>query len=404
MSLTAENLTTHIESDVKPATAERERQPESVLKLLLDRVEHGYRRGIDDDGHKIGIAFDAGGMAGVVSGAMAQELDTTGILQVVDGFYGLSAGGFNALYIAAGQIEEGMGIYTDVFPDNGFIDLPKAVPPKKPTMNLDVLRETVYKTRKLNVRKIIEEKIPVVLGATDLTDPLKRPVIFRSVDLRPEEADKLIEQAIAGSHIPIVAGEPVNLEDGKRYTDATMSWSSTVELARADGCTDVLSLSNSPLDSKEPSSGAKSARFVIGRFGDRYLDRNSPKLPKWDYQPSSWGERLFHPLNSLERRILAGLVGDTGKNIWDIHKYTDVLDRKARSEELFRDQLFVEDGVNVERLYPPDMPELPELLTMDKSRLRAGVIAGSLAVRSALRSLGSRKPEDRTLEPKAQPG
>src|SRR5579862_2089611 len=222
--------------DDKPLkeTAELERRPESVIKLLLDRVERGYRRGIDDDGHKIGIAFDAGGMAGVVSGAMAQELEPTGILQVVDGFYGLSAGGFNALYIAAGQIEEGMGIYTDVFPENGFIDTTKVVPPQKPTMNLDVLRDTVYKTRKLNVRKIVEEKIPVILGATDLSDPLKRPVMFKSTDLRPEEADQLIEQAIAGSHIPVVAGEPATLEDGKRYTDATMSWSSTVELAKAD--------------------------------------------------------------------------------------------------------------------------------------------------------------------------
>jgi len=387
-------------SELVQERAEFERQPESVIKLLLDRVQRGYRRGIDDDGHKVGLAFDAGGMAGVVSGAMAQELEPTGILNVVDGFYGLSAGGFNALYIAAGQIQEGIGIYTDVFPDNGFIDMPKVVPPQKPTMSLDVLRDTVYKTRKLNVKKIVEEKIPVILGATDLSDPLKRPVIFRSTDLRPEEADKLIEQAIAGSHIPVVAGEPVALENGKRYTDATMSWSSTVELARTDGCTDVLSLSNSAFDSKEPSSGMKSATFVIGRFGDRYLDKNSPELPKL-YQGPSLGEWVFHPLDSLARRICDAIVGDTGW-YWDVNKYSDVLKRKTESEKLFRNQVFVEDGVNVERVYPPDIPELPELLTMDRKRLLAGVRAGSLAVKNTILSLGHKNPVESVPAPETQ--
>ena len=147
----------------------------------------------------------------------------------------------------------------------------------------------------------------------------------------------------------------------------------------------------------------KSATFVIGRFGDRYLDKNSPKLPKWGYQPSSWGERLFHPLNSFERRILAGLAGDTGKYIYDIDKYTDVLKRKAESEQLFREQAFVQGGVNVERLYPPDMPELPELLTMDRKRLLAGVRAGSLAVKNTLRTIGHKNHIEDMPSPEAQP-
>ena len=375
-------------------SAEFERQPESVIKILLERVERGYRRGIDDDGHKIGLALDAGGMAGVVSGAMAQKLEPTGILNVVDGFYGLSAGGFNALYIAAGQIEEGMGIYTDIFPDNGFIELPKLFPPKMPKMDMEVLRDVLYKTRKLNVKKIVEERIPVVLGATNLSDPLKRPVMFRSTDLRPEEADKLIEQTIAGSHIMVVSGEPVRLDDGKEYTDATMSWSNSIELAKADGCTDVLSLANLPMPDKEsPSNKAGFADTIAGKVGDKYLDSKSTKLPKSAYRGSTFGELIRHPFGSFERRILASMVGDTGRYIWDIQKYSDVLKRKAAIQKMFTDKHFIVNGVNVERLYPPDIPELPSLLTMDKQKLKVGVEAGGLAVKNALGSLGSEEQQ-----------
>jgi hypothetical protein len=109
------------EGGLKPALAETARQPESVLKLLLERVDRGYRRGIDNDGHKIGLAFDPGGLAGVVSEAMAKKLSITGVLDCVDGFYGLSAGGLNAIYTAAGQIDDGMDCYVNLMPDNKLI-------------------------------------------------------------------------------------------------------------------------------------------------------------------------------------------------------------------------------------------------------------------------------------------
>src|SRR3990167_8892781 len=76
--------------------------PESLtpVAILQKRKESGYKPGEDDDGHKVGLAMDPGGYAGVVSLAMAAELDKQGLLDYVDGYYGLSVGNVNAIYVA----------------------------------------------------------------------------------------------------------------------------------------------------------------------------------------------------------------------------------------------------------------------------------------------------------------
>lgn len=381
----APNLET--ETTLQPATAEAERQPESVLRLLLERVERGYRRGIDNDGHKIGLAFDPGGLAGIVSEAMAKKLSLTGALDCIDGFYGLSAGGLNAIYTAAGQIDDGIDCYINLMPDNQLVEDPKLLPPKLPKMDLDVVREALLRQHPVNVKKIIEKKIPVIVGATNLSDPIGRPVIFRSTEADPAHPEEFIEKVIAGSHIPVVAGEPVKLSDGNRYTDATMTWSNSIELARADGCTDVLSLANLARDDDGPADRkAELAGRLVGKLGDKYLDKHSPNLPP-PYPTIEFKQWLRHPARSLEQTLLDYISGDRSY-VWDIKTYAEALKRKGEAEKLFTESTFMVNGVNVERLYPPDIPELPQLLTMDKKKLRVGIIAGRLSARKALRDLG----------------
>jgi len=313
---------------------------------------------------------------------MARKLSFTGMLDVVDCFYGLSAGGFNALYAASGELKEGIEIYKDLAPDNGLVKPAKLLPPKLPEMDLGVLEDALYTSRPVNVRKIVEQKIPVVIGATDLSDPLKRPVMFRSTDLQPEQADRLIEQSLAGGHIPVLAGPPRE-ENGHTYTDATMTWANTIELAKADGCTDVLSLANfAKPETTSVGRKARAAEFIAGTVGDKYLDKHSPKLPKIGaIDLKSW---LLHPFESMEQKILGMLTGDY--DVWDVKTYKEALKRKADAETQFTEDSFNYQGVNVERLYPPDIPGLPDLLTMDKKKLRTGIRGGRLAVRGALRT------------------
>jgi hypothetical protein len=79
-----------------------------------------------------------------------------------------------------------------------------------------------------------------------------------------------------------------------------------------------------------------------------------------------------------------------------------VLKGKSVSQKNFKDRLFIDEGVNVERIYPPDIPELPELLTMDKKKLLVGVKAGKLAVKNAISSLGSKNHTPQIPLPKEQ--
>jgi hypothetical protein len=80
------------------------------------------------------------------------------------------------------------------------------------------------------------------------------------------------------------------------------------------------------------------------------------------------------------------LVGDTNSK-WDVKKYSDVLKKKAAIQQMYKDMNFMDGRVNVERLYPPDIPELPDLLTMDKKKLKVGLEAGGLAVSKAFETL-----------------
>jgi hypothetical protein len=187
----------------------------------------------------------------------------------------------------------------------------------------------------------------------------------------------------------VVAGKPVTLEDGRSYTDATMSWSSSIDLALADGCTDVLSLANSPQPKDElDSRKAKVAGFIAGQVGDKYLDKHSPELPNPNptYGMKKW---TLHPLNTTLTWFFE--LALDGRSEWDIKRYKEALRRKAEVEKQFSKDLFIVKGegrfskdINVERLYPPDIPNLPELLTMDKKKLRVGIRAGRLATRKAL--------------------
>src|SRR5665213_910494 len=254
---------------------EKERLPESVLKILMDRKERGYRRGIDNDGRKVGLTFDPGAYSGVVSLAMARKLQAAGLLECVDAFYGLSAGGVNAAYAAMGQLKEGMDTYVNLMPDNGLLQFPSLFPPKSLKMDLDVLRQAVYEQHPLKIKELIDSKIPVVVGVSDLSNPDNPAKMFKSTEADSRNPNEFIEQMIMGCNLPFIAGSPIQDSEGHKYTDATMAWSSPVELAIRDGCTEVLSLANfAPPPQEIKTLKSKLATIVTGQVGNRYLEHH----------------------------------------------------------------------------------------------------------------------------------
>jgi predicted acylesterase/phospholipase RssA len=76
-------------------------QPD-VLGLLLNRVRSGSRPGQRDDGYRIALCIEGGGMRGTVSAGMALALQERGFLPAFDAVYGSSAGAITGA--CAGQL------------------------------------------------------------------------------------------------------------------------------------------------------------------------------------------------------------------------------------------------------------------------------------------------------------
>lgn len=322
----------------------REIESEAItpLERLQERREAGYRPGIDNDGHKIGLAMDAGGYAGVVGLSEAEELNRQGLLDYIDSIYGLSVGTINALYTATRQFEDGRYVYTELMPGN----FTKRFSPK---VNLGALEEAVYHDRPLQLDKL-PSNIPVVIGITRLEK--FAPIMMRSNEMSSEE---FLKWCLRACHLPYFADGPTPAEDGNHYSDSTLSWLSPIELAIKDGCTDVVSLSNSR---PSQSTASKRAFFIgIGKAGDAFVGKYDPEADVKNILDAASGQ------GNYERLV----------------RY------KEEAANHFRGTLWEEGETVIERIYPENIGKLPGLLTMERKRLITGIDAGRLAV---LRTLG----------------
>ncbi|GAB3806069.1 hypothetical protein [Micromonospora zhanjiangensis] len=61
-----------------------------VLRVIADRVRRGGRPGERQDGLRVALAIEGGGMRGTVSAGMALALHETGVAHAFDAVYGAS--------------------------------------------------------------------------------------------------------------------------------------------------------------------------------------------------------------------------------------------------------------------------------------------------------------------------
>ena len=370
-------LETKPEDNLAIDSPEIEQAHESVLAVLLERQSSGYKRGVDNDGRKIGLTFDMGAYAGVISLAMAKKLETAGLLEYIDAFYGLSAGGVNAAFAATGQIKEGIDTYMNLMPDKGLVQL---FPMRKTVMDLNVLREAITEDHPLKVNELMRGGIPVVIGITDMDSPYQRAVAVKSTDTNPEHPEQFIDALIRGCNYPILAGGPILDQNGRKNTDGGMAWTSAMELAAQDGCTHILSLANNvPLDlEKSRTLVSRPAGHLITKIGQRYIEEGGTKRPP----TYSIAEKIFNPIGTYLDDLMSTLSGDKSEHI---HDYKNVVRDRLEPPHIFTEEFYKYQGAQVERIYPQDLPELPGMLTKDKKRLRLGIKAARLSVRGALK-------------------
>src|SRR4051794_14747176 len=80
-----------------------------VLEVIRDRM----RTKSLDDGFRVGLSLEGGGMRGVISGAMLIALRDIGAADAVDCYFGTSSGSINLSYFLTGAGWDALAVYYD---------------------------------------------------------------------------------------------------------------------------------------------------------------------------------------------------------------------------------------------------------------------------------------------------
>ncbi len=226
---------------------------------------------------KIGVVLLGGAQAGCVSAGLLQGMADVGVLDRVDGFFGVSAGALVAMYVAAGNGLDGARI---VFEDNtrdDFIMLSKnrkeasahlaklLMGEAAPVIDTTAFARRATTTRPLDIEKLInlEKDVYVVVTNVDTGKPEYINISGGYIVTNTKEVEQLgytdflkthnnILQVMSGSVcVPVLSTEPyTTMENGAKYADGGITDFVPLQFAYSQGYTDLLVLSNCPLQAE----------------------------------------------------------------------------------------------------------------------------------------------------------
>ncbi|MEU3651506.1 patatin-like phospholipase family protein [Streptomyces sp. NPDC032161] len=232
-----------------------------VLEILRARRASGSLPGRREDGARVALAVEGGGMRGVVSAAMLSQLEDYGYKNAFDVVYGCSSGGINAAYFLAGETWYPLSIYYDDLTTKQFVDFSRALR-RKPILDLSYSFDRVMeRVKPLDYEAVIRSPIPLAVPVTDV-DAL-RTVVLRDFAGRRDLKDTLR----ASAWLPVALPGTVPTPDGRRAVDGGVLTALPFRLAVDDGCTHVLSLSTRPM--RAASSGLTLAHRLTGLHLER---------------------------------------------------------------------------------------------------------------------------------------
>src|SRR5579875_1169441 len=247
----------------QPMTEDQREHP--VIALLRTRRERGSRPGRRDDGRRLALVIEGGGMRGVVSAGMCAAIEQLGLTDAFDEVHGASAGAFNAAFLIAGQASYLTGLYQHGFGNPRFVS-PLRLLRGRALFDMAYVIEEVWRTqRPLHTERILASEIELHCTATDVD-------LAQAVDLTELRDDAEIRTAmLASARLPWLAGGPVSFR-GRRLLDATLAESVPVQAPR-HSATDMLVLQTRPHGvAHQPLSG------WLANLTDRYLAGLNPAL------------------------------------------------------------------------------------------------------------------------------
>jgi predicted patatin/cPLA2 family phospholipase len=232
-----------------------------VLRVIEERARSGSRPGHRDDGLRIALSIEGGGMRGTVSAGMALALYERGLLPAFDAVYGSSAGAISAAWLLS-SAPEGLRGWADPDYARSLIRWSAPLhrrPRRRPVVDVETLIEVLYQTEfPMDFASVLASPVEYHPLATDAATG-------ESTDLRPLITDEAeLRLALrASASLPFLAGPPIELHE-RRFYDAGVAESIPFRTPLAQGATHILVLrSRRPLDVADGPAGADDEAEII---------------------------------------------------------------------------------------------------------------------------------------------
>lgn len=268
-----------------------------VMSVMLERQRAGTRPGCHQDGHRVALVIEGGGMRGVYVGGMARAFGALGLRDSLDEILAVSAGAFTGAGLANGHTDHLARAYYDDLAMGGFVDFRRMLTGRGPLVSLDFLLDTV-----------MVQRYGFDWGALVGSDLSLRPVATALDTLAADELVDLRDAAdwrqalLATSCIPFWAGPPVELH-GRRWVDGFVTDPLPVARAVDGGATHVLALlARAPNERLSPSSRVAPPMRA-------HLNRLSPGLARAMAQRGRRHQESTALISGLVRRGSARIMG-----------------------------------------------------------------------------------------------
>lgn len=242
----------HVEGDTQVIGSQDHKEyTHPVLKLLHERRKNNSTLNSqhvrDEDGCRIALAVEGGGMRGCISAGMICAIHHLNLTESFDVIHGSSAGSIVAAYFITGQVPTGQvpGVGPEVYYDSlttagkGFIHTRRIIrsmglglldprllkdvltrPHGKPVLNLDyLLKTTVRKNKRLNWDKFqqMQKVLPLKIVASGLAS--EAPVVMEMKKGHFQTLEELTDAMHSSCLLPGVAGPLMNLNKNALNND-----------------------------------------------------------------------------------------------------------------------------------------------------------------------------------------
>ncbi len=249
--------------------------PHEVLRALAARARAGSQPGSRDDGLRIALAIEGGGMRGTVSAGMALALHELGLVPAFDTLYGASAGAITGAWLLSRP--EGLHGWTEPAYARTLIRRSAALR-GRPVADVRALIEDLYQTTfPMDFAAVLASPVEFHPLATDAATG-------ESTDLRPLISDPAgLRLALrASAALPLLAGPPVTIT-GRRFYDAGVSESIPYRTALTQGATHILVLrsrraQDAPTPERRAPATAREGDTPAAALAERAQEERAPAV------------------------------------------------------------------------------------------------------------------------------